>query len=104
MDNLFLFSFTLKLPVYTITLVLSTTWEGFGKGRASNEHWKDFSLGFMTVSFVHRTKYDEAINAELVKIFGDGSNGIRVVRLDRGKVTEDEAVPSSEIVDKDMLN
>jgi hypothetical protein len=103
MENLFYCSFTLRLPVYTMTLALSTTWEGFGRGRGSNAHWKDFALGFLSISFIHRKKYDEAINEQLMKVFSDsGATGIRVIRLDRGEITEQD--PATAQPNKDMLN
>lgn len=104
MTTLFSFSFTIKLPVYTVSVTGGTTWYGLGRDRSTRGlYWNDFCCGLFYVSVIHRRKYEEAIDAELHRIFGSGSNGIRVIRRDGQAV---EAVEAGDMapVDRDALN
>lgn len=101
MTALFSFSFTIKLPVYTVGVYGGTNWYGFSKQSHTGLHWTDLSLGLLYVSLIHRRRYEAAINSELHKIFGDGKQtGIRVLRRNEQTVE----LSDTSTVDKDLLN
>lgn len=106
MTALFSFSFTIKLPVYTVSMTGGTTWYGFGRDQSpANPYWRDFSFGLVYVSTVQRRKYEEAIDAELHRIFGSGKpTGIRVLRRDGQAVDLVDVDSTPTGIDRDTLN
>lgn len=102
MSKLFTFSFTLKLPVYTVSVTGGTAWYGFGRDRAvSTLHWHDFLCGPCYISIVHRQKYEESLDAELHRIFTPTSDNRYIIRLDEQDVAEGQ---HNAPIDRDLLN
>lgn len=103
MTALFSFSFTLKLPAYTVSVTGGTQWYGFGR-EVGLGHWTDYHLGPFYVSLIHRRRYEDALDREVRRVFGSGSNGIRVIRRDGQAVDAGDLEPIAAPVDRDSLN
>jgi hypothetical protein len=99
----FHFNFTVKLPVYNLSVTGGWLWYGFSHENDRRLHWRDITLGPLLISLVHRRKYEAELDSEIQRLFGSGQNGIRVLRRHEAG-TDDPPVTQAFPVDKDMLN